>query len=282
MQDRVRPCRGLLDGDLEQRVLPGDQAVVEIARARETVDRSNGRIRRPELAVDALTAVVASKMQPTGHCDLPVPSGRLTMFVQVIQGKVSDAEQVHQQFDKWSRELAPGATGWLGSTAGVTDDGSLVAFVRFDSEEHARQNSSRPEQDSWWSDTSRLFTTGAEFMDSTDVTVDVPGNPDSATFVQIIEGRTTDPERGRELATQNTGNWAEFRPDMLGSVEADFPGGAYAMELFFTSEAEARVGEKKEPPPELKAQMDEMNALNAEPPTFYDLKNPWIYSPQTS
>src|SRR5207249_1644337 len=102
------------------------------------------------------------------------------MFVQVIQGSVSDAEQVHQQFDKWMRELAPGATGWLGSTAGVTEEGSLVAFVRFDSEEHARQNSSRPEQDSWWSETSKLFPSGARFLDTSEVTVDTPGDPGSA------------------------------------------------------------------------------------------------------
>jgi len=50
--------------------------------------------------------------------------------------------------------------------------------------------------------------------------------------------------------------------------------------LYFTSEAEAREGERKEPPPELKAQMEEMDALSAEPPRFYDLKRPWLYSPE--
>ncbi|MFI6094101.1 hypothetical protein ACIA8G_01005 [Lentzea sp. NPDC051213] len=204
------------------------------------------------------------------------------MFVQLIQGEVADTERVHQQFDKWVREVAPGATGWLGSTAGVTDNGTLVAMVRFDSAEHARQNSDRPEQDRWWSETSGLFTTEASFMDSTDVTVDVQGNPEQAEFVQIIEGKTTNPERGRELAAQDAEKWAEYRPDVLGSVQADFPGGAYAMELFFTSEGDARVGEKKEPPAELKAQMEEMNALSAEPPRFYDLRDPWKYSPGTS
>ena len=34
------------------------------------------------------------------------------------------------------------------------------------------------------------------------------------------------------------------------------------MALYFTSEAAAREGERKEPPPELKAQMEEMDALN--------------------
>ncbi len=69
------------------------------------------------------------------------------MFVQVIQGQVSDSEQVRAAFDRWVRDLAPGAAGWLGSTAGVTEDGRFVALVRFASEEEARRNSDRPEQD---------------------------------------------------------------------------------------------------------------------------------------
>jgi hypothetical protein len=201
------------------------------------------------------------------------------MFVQVIQGEVSDEKQVHAAFDQWQRELAPGARGWLGSTCGVTEDGTMVAVVRFESEEDARRNSDRPEQDRWWRDTARLFTGGASFMDSTDVTVDVQGDPDRAGFVQIIEGRATDADRGRMLAMQDADKWAEFRPDVIGSVQAGFPGGVYAMEMYFTSEADAREGERKEPPPELKKQMDEMATLNAEEPRFYDLKHPWMYSP---
>ncbi|WP_436498699.1 hypothetical protein [Actinokineospora sp. HUAS TT18] len=202
------------------------------------------------------------------------------MFVQVVQGKVSDAERMHEQLDKWMRDLAPGATGWLGSTCGVTEDGTCVCFVRFDTPEHARQNSDRAEQGAWWDETSRLFTQGAEFLDSDQVTEDTPGDPERARFVQIIEGRTKDPARGMQLSTQDSDKWAEFRPDVLGSVGASFPDGRYAMELFFTNEAEAREGEKKQPPPELKAQMDEMDALAAEPPKFFDLKQPWMYSPR--
>ena len=66
------------------------------------------------------------------------------MFVQVIQGKVSDAAAVRARMDTWMKELAAGADGWLGSTAGVTDDGDFVALARFESEEAARRNSDRP------------------------------------------------------------------------------------------------------------------------------------------
>jgi hypothetical protein len=49
--------------------------------------------------------------------------------------------------------------------------------------------------------------------------------------------------------------------------------------LYFTSEAEAREGERKEPPPELQAQMEEMNKLSVGETEFYDLKQPKIISP---
>ncbi|HVK20552.1 MAG TPA: hypothetical protein VM677_04250 [Actinokineospora sp.] len=202
------------------------------------------------------------------------------MFVQIVQGKVSDAERMHEQLDKWMRDLAPGATGWLGSTCGVTDDGTCVCVVRFDTPEHAQQNSDRTEQGAWWSETSKLFSRGAEFLDSERVTVDMPGDPAKAHFVQIIEGRATDASAAMAMSMDNSDKWAEFRPDVLGSVAANFTGGRYAMEMFFTDEAEAREGEQKEPPAELKAQMDQMQAMAAEPPTFLDLRNPWMYGPR--
>jgi hypothetical protein len=202
------------------------------------------------------------------------------VFVQVIQGQVADAEQARAAFDRWARELAPGATGWLGSTAGVTEDGRLIAVARFESEEAARRNSDRPEQGRWWAETSRLFTGEATFKDSSDVVVDVVGEPDDAGFVQVIQGRGTDPDRARELMGQGSAEWAAFRPDIIGSAAVGHEGGAYTMVLYFTSEEAAREGEAKEPPPELQAQMKEMDALSVGMPEFFDLKQPWLYSPR--
>jgi hypothetical protein len=202
------------------------------------------------------------------------------MFVQVIQGQVSDAGQARAALDRWVQELAPGATGWLGSTAGVTEDGRFIALARFESEEAARRNSDRPEQDQWWGETAKLFTGEATFRDSSDVTVDVIGEPDNAGFVQVIQGRGSDPDRARELMGQDSSEWAAFRPDIIGSVGMGHDGGAYTMALYFTSEEAAREGERKEPPPELKAQMEEMGKLNVGVPEFFDLKQPWLYSPK--
>jgi hypothetical protein len=202
------------------------------------------------------------------------------MFVQVIQGKVSDAAEAHMALDQWAEELAPGATGWLGATAGVTPDGQFVAMARFETEEAARRNSDRPEQDQWWAQTSKLFTDEPTFRESTDVDIDLHGDPDQARFVQMIQGRSSDPARARELMSDNPDPWAAFRPEILGSVGAGHDDGAYTAVLYFTSEADAREGEQKEPPAELQAQMDEMGKLEVGEPTFFDIKEPWLYSPR--
>jgi hypothetical protein len=208
-----------------------------------------------------------------------VSEGGLAMFVQVIRGRVTGPEQVHAALNRWSERLAAGALGWLGSTAGVTEDGRFVALARFESQEAARRNSDRPEQGQWWTETSKLFTGEVTFRDSSDVTVDVHGDPGQAGFVQVMQGRASDPDRARELMAQDPDQWAAFRPDVIGSVAVGYEGGTYTLAFYFTSEQAAREGERKEPPPQLKAQMDEMNQLNIGEPEFLDLGQPWLYSP---
>ena len=201
------------------------------------------------------------------------------MFAQVIQGKTSNSQALDAAIKQWQQDLAPGATGWVGSTSGVTEDGRAIAVVWFESEEDARRNSNRPEQDRWWSETAKLFDGEATFKDSTDVTVDMQGDQNRAGFVQIMQGRSNDPERARQLMDQDSDKWAEFRPDMIGSVAVGHDDGGYTMVLYFTSEAEAREGERKEPPPELQAQMAEMDKLSVGETEFFDLKQPVIMSP---
>jgi hypothetical protein len=201
------------------------------------------------------------------------------MFVQVIQGQVTDAEQAHAAFDRWMQERAPEVTGWLGTTAGVTDDGRFIALARFEDADAARRNSDSPGQDKWWHDFSSLLSGDATFHDTEDVVLDIHGNPDSAHFVQVMQGHGSNPERARELMEQDRDEWASFRPDIIGSEVAMYDDGDYTMAIYFTSEDEARQGEKKEVPPKLQAEMDEMNSLASGPPDFFDIKQPWLYSP---
>jgi hypothetical protein len=202
------------------------------------------------------------------------------MFAQVIQGRTSDAEGLRAATDRWARELAPGSIGWLGSTGGVTDDGRFVAVVRFESADAAARNSQRPEQSAWWEETQRLFDGEVTFRDSEDVTVDLQGDPDRAGFVQVMQGRVTDAARAKALmAEMNTDAMSAMRPDVLGSVSIGHEDGGWTQVIYFTSEAEAREGEKKEPPPELQATMDEMMKLSVGPPDYFDLRQPMLHSP---
>jgi hypothetical protein len=201
------------------------------------------------------------------------------MFVQVITGKTSKAAEVRAAVDRWEKDLAPGADGWLGSTAGVTEDGRLVALARFESEEAAQRNSDRPEQGQWWAEVAQLLDGEATFRNSVNVMPDLRGDPDQAGFVQVMQGQQgPDPDRAQELMNQNSDEWAAFRPEVLGSLGIAHPDDTWTMVLYFTSEAEAREGERKEPPPELQAQMEEMNKLSVGEPEYFDLKDPWLAS----
>jgi hypothetical protein len=51
------------------------------------------------------------------------------------------------------------------------------------------------------------------------------------------------------------------------------------MALYFTSEAETGEGERKQPTRELQAKMEELAALSVGEPVFFNLKQPWLYSP---
>lgn len=201
------------------------------------------------------------------------------MFVQVFQGPVSDGARAGELMDQWVKEQAPAAEGWLGSTGGVTEDGMFVALARFESEEAAQRNSDRPEQGAWWSQLEALFTAEPEFRNSTEVDVDTYGDLDQAGFVQVMQGRTSDPARSRELMSSDPTDWQTFRPDILGTVLANHADGEWTMAIYFTSEAEAREGEQKEPPAELKAMMDEVDALSVGEPRFHNLKQPWLTGP---
>ena len=120
------------------------------------------------------------------------------MFVQVIQGRTSQPRP-RRGVRPLEGDLSAGATGWLGSTGGVTEDGRFIAVARFESEEAAMANSARPEQDAWWAETAKLLDGEATFRNSTDVDVDMQGDPDQAGFVQVMQGRGSDPERAKQL-----------------------------------------------------------------------------------
>jgi len=195
----------------------------------------------------------------------------------VITGTTSDREGLLRQADRWQDELRPGATGYLGSTAGVTEDGRFVALVRFESEEAARRNSARDQQGDWWTDTEK-YLEGATFEDSADVMTMLGGGSDAAGFLQVIRGRVTDMEKIAAIGART----AEFeaalrkhRPDVIGEVIVMHPDATYTEVVYFASESAARQGEATDPPAEMQALYAElMSAITVD--EYLDLKDPWL------
>ena len=169
------------------------------------------------------------------------------MFAQVIQAKTNDPDAVLERMGEWDRSVKPGAQGFLGSTAGVSDTGELIAIARFESEEAARRNSDRPEQSEWWAGMEKLLDGAARFYDSTEVEILFDGGSDAAGFVQVIQGRirnADDKERWARMEAEAEGWMRENRPDLIGSVRV-WQDLSFTDVIYFTSEEEARAGEKK-------------------------------------
>ena len=173
------------------------------------------------------------------------------MFIQVIEGRTADPGAVHERLRVWERDLRPGAAGFLGSTGGCTAEGDCILVARFEDAEAARRNSERPEQGAWWAETASLFDGPVTFHDTSDVDVMAHGPMDEARFVQVMEGHVTDRDRARALSDEAEPLLADARPDLIGSVTAWYPGGEYIEAAYFTSEDDARAGERKEMTPEM-------------------------------
>ncbi len=203
------------------------------------------------------------------------------MFAQVIQGRTNDPAAMWNRMEEWDRTLKPGAEGFLGSTAGVSDDGEVVVVARFESEEVARANSDRPEQGAWWAETERLFEGDVVFYDSSDVEISWGGGSDEAGFVQIMQGRLPNEELRTQWrqAEADTEEWMrEYRPDVMGSV-AVWQGTDFTNVIYFTSEEEARAGEQKEPPEGSMDSGQENWMEKVEDLKFIDLRKPYFSSP---
>jgi hypothetical protein len=199
--------------------------------------------------------------------------GVATMFVQLIQGQIASSEDLERQLHRWEADLRPGADGYLGTTAGVTADGTAFLAARFASEEQARANSARPEQGAWWSETEKCFTGPVSFTDSSDVQVVIEPT-DDAGFVQVIQSRVLDRKRIEELNDTVASEMTTSRPDVVGSV-AVWSGDRCCDITYFSSEAAAREGEKKELPEAHRALFQEWQSLLADV-TYLDITTPLL------
>jgi len=203
------------------------------------------------------------------------------MFIQIIQGRCSDADRMRELSDEWKDRIGPTADGWLGGTYGITDDNQFVAVVRFESREAAAKNSERPEQGEWWQRMSECFDGEVSFHDCDNAMMFLGGGSDDAGFVQIIQGRVTDPERFRHFMERPMDALHEARPEILGGTIAMEPDGWFTQTVGFRSEAEAREGEHKEMPAEMRSMMEEEMSVMQDV-KYLDLHHPWFSSARSS
>lgn len=201
------------------------------------------------------------------------------MFIQIIQGKCRDADRMHRLTDEWREQLGPSAEGWLGGTYGITDDGEFVGVVRFESREAAARNSTRPEQGEWFTKMQECFDGDVTFHDCDDAMMFLDGGSDDAGFVQVIQGRVTDPEKFRAFMSEPMDTLQEQRPEIIGGTIAMEPDGWFTETVAFRSETEARSGEMKQMPEEARERWDEAMSTMQDV-RYLDLHQPWFASAQ--
>ncbi|WP_420753795.1 hypothetical protein [Rhodococcus sp. O3] len=199
------------------------------------------------------------------------------MFIQVWQGTVRDRDALLDCMERWTRELLPGAPGYLGSTSGFGDDGTWVSVARFESEEMARRNSDRPEQGEWWAEVERCFDGPITVHDCRDVDTWMGGGSDEAGFVQVMEGHCDDLPRMREVLAEGADRVHELRPEILGGTLAAYGDDGYVETVYFSSEEEAREHERIEIPDDLRPLFEEEMRLMGDV-HYYDLHAPILTS----
>jgi hypothetical protein len=195
------------------------------------------------------------------------------MFVQVIHGTVDDADLFRRQTERWAEELEPSAPGFLGSTSGVTPDGRAIILARFESEADARANSDRHEQAAWWNETEKAFRGPVTFHDCRRVDTLLDRDCNQTGFVQIIQGSTKKEPQLRARLRAAEPEIGQRRPEILGMTVAWHGDGSFTQAVYFTSEQQARRGERVSDADEVR---QDLMAL-VDQPTYFDLPEPDLF-----
>jgi hypothetical protein len=203
------------------------------------------------------------------------------MFVQFLHGRVADEAGARKEISVWQEQLAADATGWLGSTAGVTLDHRFVLLHRFESEEAARRSAERPGQVGWRQrlEAYMVGQLGTRSYPAARVLKD--GDGDQAGFVQLMLGRVTDRARLAALETDVARMLRDRSPQVLCAIVLD--GGddrSFAQLSYATSEQDVLAAERTmsvETAVLLGMVRSYMEGLE-----FLDLRDPWLLSPSAA
>ena len=157
-------------------------------------------------------------------------------------------------------------------TAGVTADGRFIAVTTVESEESARATNG-----DWRGVLNGLVTV----RNGTRTDVFTPGDLWRARFVQVVQGQVTDLDEARRHKASLEEELAAQLPCLLGTLTVEHDGERFTRVLYFTTEEEARAGERDMPAAVRRRDEPALRLLVA-PLEFLDLREPWLLSPQTA
>jgi hypothetical protein len=199
------------------------------------------------------------------------------MFVWVFEGKVADPGEVGRQLGRWTSEFGDTTPGYLGATGGVTDDGRFLLFVRWESEDAGNELLMRPEQQAWYEEFQTSFDGAIGFAETGDVTTHLAGGSDAAGFVQALKVSGVDRQRveGADREFENIA--PHVRPDLIGGIRVWTALDGFVEVNYFTSEQDARDGEKQAPPPELVDGFEDFMAMMKDA-EYFDFTEPFLHS----
>jgi hypothetical protein len=185
------------------------------------------------------------------------------MFIQAVIGKVTDPAALRVAHERWGAEVRSGGAGFLGATAGVAEDGTAVAVMRFESRTAAET------EGAWRATTSMLYDGEVTFLDCDEVIEFLGGGSDDAGFIQVLVGTVTDAAKARVVPEAATEALRRLRPDLIGGTRS-FSGSEFIEVVYFTSEKDARDSEQTELPQVVR---DLDSALDVD--RFISLPAPW-------
>src|SRR5437763_1447610 len=196
------------------------------------------------------------------------------MFIQIIEATTSDSEGFRRFLEERRPGAMKGAIGFLGATTAIAPDGTVVTMARFESAEKAAKNAARPEQTAFFEELKKFLGGQPTFHESTEVETFLGGGSNDAGFVQFMIGTATDKAKAKASEKEMMPTLESVRPDILGGITA-WDGDWWCQAIYFTSEAEARGGEKKFESMSAgdRARFEEMMAAYGEP-RFVDGPNP--------
>jgi hypothetical protein len=198
------------------------------------------------------------------------------MFVQIFEGRVFNRGTAHRLIDDWVSALRLRAVGFLGATAGVSDDGRVIALLRFESAAAASGSGYLPERGPYWAELEKVLNGPVAVTDSDDAETFFSGGSNDARFVEIVKARGVNRAQLREMDASIQRVAGSWRPDFIGSFRVWTGPDSYVEADYFTSEAEMRESQQKEPPPEFAGRIGAFQEMmaNAE---MLDIRDPWLY-----